>query len=457
MIAVGEANDAAALNALAFLLCAVFLSYVTMLTVVYLRHRPPEPGDPDALSWHLLMPCLDEEAVIERYATQALALHPDLHLWCIDDHSTDGTLAILERLASVEPRLHIVARTLPDAQLGKGAALNDAWRELNLWLPDDADRHQVIVGVIDADGELAPDSLGLVAGEGGFGDPHVGAVQCAVRIANRRGGDRAAPEGRFGRLLVDLQDLEFVGPIAAMQLLRGRTHSVSMGGNGQFTRMSVLDEIAIDCATPWHGALLEDFELGLHVLLRGHGTRYVHDAVVSQEGLPDVRRLVRQRSRWAQGSMQCWKYIVEVIRSPHLSNRAAFEVSYFLCLPWIQLAGFFVYLAAYLVLISYLLAVNGGLGGLWVSGQWGVLPLLLLTGIGPFAIWGPLYRARAEHEITRRRAVWLGMANWAYSNLHHAAVWWAFARVVWARDDWKKTDRVALEPARPAPVPSSGG
>lgn len=452
MIAVGEANSAAALNALAFVLCAVFLSYVTMLTIVYLRHRRPAASDPDELSWHLFMPCLDEEAVIETFARRALALHPDLQLWCIDDHSSDGTLAIVQALAAEDPRVHVIARRLPEAQVGKGAALNDAWRELNLWLPDEVDRRSVIVGVIDADGELAPDALPLVAGEGGFGVPEVGAVQCAVRIANRRTGDRPAPGSRFGRLLVDLQDLEFVGPIGAMQLLRGRTHSVSMGGNGQFTRLSVLDEIAIDSATPWHGALLEDFELGLHVLLRGHETRYLHDAVVSQEGLPQVRRLVRQRSRWAQGSMQCWKYIVEVIRSPHLSNQAAFEISYFLCLPWIQLVGFFVYLAAYVVLAAYLVSVNGGLGGLWLSGQWGVLPLLIVTGIGPFALWGPMYRARAEHGITRRRAVWLGLANWAYSNLHHAAVWWAFARVVWARDDWKKTDRVAAPDGR---APSS--
>ena len=402
--------------------------------------------DPEALAWHLFMPCLDEAAVVERFVRRALALAPDLHLWAIDDHSDDDTLAILRRLAADQPRLHVVSRVRPEAQTGKGDALNAAYRQLDRWLPAEVDRHEVIVGVIDADGQLDDDALAMVAGAGGFGEPDVGAVQIGVRIANRATGDRPAPSGRFGRLLVDLQDLEFAGPIAAMQLVRGRTHSVSMGGNGQFTRMAVLDQIAEEAGTPWHGALLEDFELGLHVLLAGHETRYLHDVAVQQEGLPDLRRFVRQRSRWSQGSMQCRRYFVPIMRSPHLGNLAAFEASYFLALPWVQLVGFFVYLAAYVVLGYYLATASGGLRGLWVSGQWGVLPLLVLTGIGPFAIWGPLYRRMVEPSITRRRALLLGVANWGYSNLHYVATWWAFGRVVWARSDWKKTERVALEP-----------
>jgi cellulose synthase/poly-beta-1,6-N-acetylglucosamine synthase-like glycosyltransferase len=443
----GEADALSGLNALAFLLCAVFLSYVTLLLVVYLRHRPPTPGDPDELDWHLFMPCLDEAAVVERFVGAALEQSPTLHLWAIDDHSDDDTLAILERLAATEPRLHVVSRVRPEAQTGKGDALNAAWRQLDRWLPADADRHRVIVGVIDADGQLDVGALAMVAGAGGFADPRVGAVQIAVRIANRSTGDRPAPDRRFGRLLVDLQDLEFVGPIAAMQLVRERTHSVAMGGNGQFTRLSVLDEIASEAGTPWHGALLEDFELGLHVLMAGHETRYVHDVAVQQEGLPDLRRFVRQRSRWAQGSMQCRRYLLPIMRSPNLANRAAFEATYFLLLPWVQLVGLFVYLGAYVVLASYLLSAPGGWRGVWVSGQWGVVPLLILTGIGPFAIWGPLYRHRAEPSITRRRALLLGVANWAYSNLHYVATWWAFSRVVWARSDWKKTERVGSTPA----------
>ena len=71
-----------------------------------------------------------------------------------------------------------------------------------------------------------------------------------------------------------MQDLEFRTTIAAMQMLRIRTGSVGMGGNGQFTRMSVLDDIGTQHGLPWHDALLEDYELGLRALLSGHQNRY---------------------------------------------------------------------------------------------------------------------------------------------------------------------------------------
>lgn len=475
----GEQSSFALLNTTAFVLCALFLGYVTLLALVYLRSDEGEEGDADAFGWHVFVPCLDEADVVGTTIARLLDLHPALHVWCIDDASSDTTRATIERVAASEPRVHLVARDLPAAQQGKGAALNAAWRALSAWLPPDADRHRTIVAVVDADGELDARSLALVAGPGGFAEESVGAVQVAVRIANRSTGDRPAPQRWGQRLLVDLQDLEFIGPIAAMQLLRGRTRSVSMGGNGQFSRLAVLDEIAARASvdqlrmqlerllgidlpaeaftgTPWHGALLEDFELGLHVLLAGHQTRYLHETSVRQEGLPTLRLLVRQRSRWAQGAMQCGRYLGDILRSPHLTNRSAFEISYFLLLPWLQLLGFFVYLAAYVVLVGYLVSAPGGLSGLWASGQWGVVPLLVLFGVGPFAMWGPLYRRGAEPSITRRRALVLGVGNWLYSNLHYVATWWAFARLLRSRDDWKKTARVIASPDQ-AEVPRSDG
>jgi 7-keto-8-aminopelargonate synthetase-like enzyme len=36
----------------------------------------------------------------------------------------------------------------------------------------------------------------------------------------------------------------------------------------------------------------------------------------------------------------------------------------------------------------------------------------------------------------------VGIANWAYTYLHQIAVWWALARVMQARNDWKKTARM---------------
>ena len=83
-----------------------------------------------------------------------------------------------------------------------------------------------------------------------------------------------------------MQDIEFRTAIAAMQTLRVQTGSVGLGGNGQFTRLSVLDEIAQRAGCPWHGALLEDYELGLHVLLAGYENRYVDETYVARRASP---------------------------------------------------------------------------------------------------------------------------------------------------------------------------
>jgi len=444
------------LNLLAFALCVTFLTYVSVIVVVYLRLAPPPPGEVDTFGWHVLVPCLDEEAVIGTTVRRLLVTAPAAHVWCIDDASEDRTAAIVEELARQDPRVHLIRRTAPAARLGKGAALNDGWRAIQEWEAGTRDTAKVIVGVVDADGELSEGALPALASDRTFGDPRIGAIQAAVRIANRSTGERPSPTSSGRRLLLDLQDLEFVGPIAAMQMLRERTGSVAMGGNGQFTRLSVLDEIAARAGTPWHGALLEDFELGVHVLLAGHRTAYCHHVSVSQEGLPGVPALVRQRSRWAQGAMQCRRYLRPVLASRHIPNAAAFEISYFLLLPWIQLLGSLVYAASYAVLVGYLASTAGGATGWLASGQWGVVPLVLIGGVGPFVVWGVVYRARVERSLSRAQALQLGLANFAYSNLHHLATWWAVARVVTGRADWKKTPRTSARATRaPTPTPTA--
>ena len=206
----------------------------------------------------------------------------------------------------------------------------------------------MIVGVIDADGRLDATSPALISGTGYFGDDHVGAVQIKVRLFR---GDEHGLAGTLkaterGRRLVRLQDVEFTAVFAAIQTLRRHVGSVGMGGNGQFARLSVLDEIAAEHGTPWHGALLEDFELGLHVLLAGYKTEYCHDACVAQEGLPTLRALVRQRSRWAQGAMQCVRYLWPILRSKRIATGGALEITYFLFLPWLQLLGSLFHLVA---------------------------------------------------------------------------------------------------------------
>lgn len=445
------------LNAAAFMLSVGFLVYVCFIVVPFLRHKPAQAGDADAFAWHFVVPCRDEELVIEQTVRRLRATFPHCHLWCVDDASEDRTPQILRRLASKDHHVHVVTRFLPDARTGKGPALNSAWLALRHWLGPGIDPDRVIVGVVDADGVLDPDCLRMVSGAKYFGDPTISAVQIQVRVNN----DKAWTErpSRFSRVLVRMQDLEFTTIIAAIQLLRHNLGSVGMGGNGQFTRLSALNLIAAEYDYPWKHALLEDFELGIHVLLTGGRNEYCHETWVSQQGPATFGRLVRQRSRWGQGMMQCWRYMVPVLRSPRIPTAAAMEITYLLTLPWLQIIGDIVYLGA-LAALAYAVASNAS-PFVWMgtAGAWQVFPMFAIFGIGPLFIWGPIYRRRIAPELSIWRAIGLGLANWPYIFIHHCAAWWAFVRTLRSQTDWKKTERFGIEPAfeeftpGPQPVP----
>jgi 1,2-diacylglycerol 3-beta-glucosyltransferase len=448
-----------AVDTTAIVLCVCFLCYVSAILFPFLRKRAEQAGDATGFSWHLLVPCLNEAQVIGRTIRDLRLTHPAAHVWCIDDGSDDGTARVLVEFAD-DLQVHVVRRKLPAARTGKGAALNDGWRAVQEWLlaHPTVSAADVVVGVVDADARLAPAALAVISGPKFFGDPRVAAVQIQVRMLNRGlGADRLdgndpAPSGRARALLVQLQDLEFRTVIAAMQGLRRRSGSVGMGGNGQFARLAVLDQIASEYGTPWHGALLEDFELGLHVLLVGHRNEYCDDTWVAQEGLPHLRPLIRQRTRWAQGGMQCGRYMAPIMRSRTLSTPAALEINYFLLIPWTQLLGTVAYLAAASVMGYYATTSEGGVVGWFESGGWGLLPLIVVFGILPVAIWGPVYRARCEPTITRRRALLISVAYWLYTYVMIIGVWAAFFRLLRKRHGWVRSPRVRSDRPSEPPV-----
>ena len=454
----------ALLNTGAFLLCVGFLVYVLCIVRPFLRRRDSTPGNRAGLDFHLVVPCLNEEDVIGATVTHLTTDFPEATVWVVDDGSTDATPDVLAGLAERHANLRVVTRRAPEARQGKGAALNAAWRAIAASLPADADRDSVIVGVVDADARLERICPDVISGPAYFGARSVVAVQVQVRITQDVDAMVSTDLGRLastsgGRrhrdsLLVQLQDMEFTGSIAAMQTLRQRTGSVAMGGNGQFTRLSGLDGIARRYGTPWHGALLEDFELGLHVLLTGGRTEYCDDTFVAQLGLTRLRPLIRQRSRWAQGGIQCSRYLWRVLCSPQVPLAGALEIAYYLYVPWSQMLGSIVFPAAIAVDVYYAFATGAGPADWWANGAWGIAPLALLFGVLPQFIWGPIYRARTGGTISRRRAIWLGLANLGYGYLLQIAVWWALCRTLRRRNDWKKTARTdrAVVPA-PLPLP----
>ncbi len=435
-------------QALALTMSVAFVTYVCLIVVPYLRHKRLPTGDPAALEWHFFVPCRDEEAVIGDTVRYLRSTFPHAHVWVIDDDSDDGTVDVVGALRGPkrggDRHLHLVRRFRPQARTGKGDALNSAYRELKGWMGRHADTERAIVVVVDADGRPAPDCLDVCAAAHLFGDPAIGAVQVDVRMSNRG----VPPEHggffrrRLGSALVRMQDLEFRSAIAAIQMSRGHTGTISMGGNGQFTRLSALDDIA-DVAGPWRGALLEDFELGVHLLTAGWKTGFTVDTHVDQEALYSMRRFLAQRTRWGQGTMQCGRYVRRIWDSRHLSTLGAAEMLYYLAQPWLQLLGTLVYPIPFILLGIRATQDPAEVWAWFSGGAWILFATYGSFGLLPFLIWGPIYRRKCEPGVGRIRAIGYGFLYALYIYTFYITSWRALTRLIRGNKGWTKTRRNA--------------
>jgi cellulose synthase/poly-beta-1,6-N-acetylglucosamine synthase-like glycosyltransferase len=434
-------------QALALTMSVAFVTYVCLIVLPYLRHRRGPAGDPARFEWHFMVPCRDEQAVIGGTVRYLRANFPAAHVWVIDDDSDDATAAEVHRARDRgdpdDTFVHLVQRRRPDARVGKGEALNAGYRAVKHWIGRHADADATVVVVVDADGRPAPDCLAVCAARRLFGDPRMGAVQIDVRMLNR--GVPQPGVGRLrrmcGSLLVRMQDLEFRTAIAAIQLSRGITGTISMGGNGQFTRLSALDSIAGPDERPWRGSLLEDFELGVHLLTSGWRTGFSVDTHVDQEGLYSLRRFIAQRTRWGQGTMQCARYLRPIWDSRHLSTLGAAEIMYYLAQPWMQLAGTLVYPIPFVFLGMRAAADPGEVWAWFIGGAWLLFTVYGLFGLLPFLIWGPIYRARCERTGSWWRGLGYGLAYALYIYTFYITSWRALIRLIRGHNGWAKTRR----------------
>ncbi|WP_430592606.1 glycosyltransferase [Humidisolicoccus flavus] len=433
---------------------SIALTYVSMLLVSYLRQSRAVEGNPDNFSWHLLIPCRDEESVIAETVSAARTSFPNVHVWVIDDASEDATASIVRKLMDFDARVHLISRVKPEARTGKGDALNAAFRIVAESIgTNPLDRERAIIGVLDADGFLSENALPLLAGEDAFGDSDIGAAQLEVWMKNR--GDRKPrpSAGRWknamGRFLIRMQDIEFRTSNSAMQLLRIQTGTVGMGGNGQFTRVSVLDRLAEELGNPWGKKLSEDYELGLNILSFEYQNHYIRDAHVSQEALPYLRRLLTQRTRWAQGNMECIGNLPVLRRSKALSWSGFLEIHFFMAQPWLMMLN--------LVLIPTLFIfaiVEGRFGFLGDARTLIIVAAALVFLVLPYALWGPLYRSWAKERMSVLASLGLGAGYLVYVYFTYLYYPRAIARMLTGRKSWAKTLRNAdtLVPVETTPT-----
>ncbi len=247
----------------------------------------------EPLDWNpvvdIFISAKNESRVIENTIHNLFKLDYDQYsVWIIDDCSTDDMPLILSRLQEQYPHLRVVNREFGSCP-GKSAALNDA---LPLSKGD-------VICVFDADAYVEPDFLKQVVPY--LAPEHVGAVQVQKKIFEQQ-----------TALLPRLQDCEYALDTyfqVGRDLIGG---AVELRGNGELIKRSTLIDV-----NGWNNrAITDDLDLSMRLLVNHWDIRFCPDSVVWEEGVPTVKGLLRQRRRWAEGSIRRYLDYIFPLNSP---------------------------------------------------------------------------------------------------------------------------------------------
>lgn len=371
----------------------------------------------------MIIPCFNEEKVIKQTLLSLLRFtEPNLMVYVVDDDSSDNTLNVINGIS--DPRIKVIRKKKPNAQKGKGHSLNIAYESIlkDYW---SIDSDQVIVTVLDADGFLCADAFTIADRIFSHSDIH--GIQARVRIINNY---------RNGNWLTLLQDIEFYEVIGNIQKLRMKTKTVGLGGNGQFTRLSVLEKLT---GIPWSDCLLEDYDLTIRLLLNNEQIVYTDKLIIYQQGVRNYQRYIKQRSRWIQGSLQCHSYMFHLLKTGSLSKIGKLEMFYFLLQPYYNLVN------SVILLVSIKLLSQSLIEGITIKS---LITLFLMTFI---TIYPGLSFSRRYINETKEietignspklRSYLGGMLMYLYIFLTIPSILLAFARQLTGKKSWIKTQR----------------
>lgn len=227
----------------------------------------------------VVLAAYNEEKVIRRTVESVLhSAYSNLEVLVVDDGSKDATLAVLRGAFQDDPRVRILSQE----NAGKSAALNRAIA---------AASHEVLVAV-DADTLFRTDTIAKLVRH--FVDEKVGAVSGNAKVGNKH------------NWLTRFQSIEYIYGFnldrRALDLVNAIT--VVPGAVGAW-RKSLVEKLG----GFGHDTLAEDTDLTLAIRRSGYEIRYEEEAIAFTEAPEDIRSLVKQRFRWAFGTLQAvWKH-----------------------------------------------------------------------------------------------------------------------------------------------------
>ncbi|GBF04140.1 glycosyl transferase, family 2 [Deinococcus aerius] len=309
----------------------LFALFAIQQTAAALMPRLRLPTADSGMDLIFLIPALNEVQVIEATLRNLRETVPEARLVVIDDASDDGTDAVVRRLARQDPAIRLLRREFPEARQNKGRAMNWAVARLLADGTVRGDLRRTVFIGLDADGRIGRDFVRQVYGA--FQDERVAAAQGWMRYRQEVPGVRGW-RGGLARALLLGQDVEnFI--LGHTQRFRHRAGTASLTGNGQCMRASYVAAQLARGVDPWPDVLLEDFGSAVEIRLDSPEHRIAFlDAHVRQQGMIEVRPLLRQRARWNQGTLECLRYLPALWRS-RAHPVTLLDFTYLICGPYL--------------------------------------------------------------------------------------------------------------------------
>jgi len=266
----------------------------------------PEPDEP-RLSFSLLVPARHEEVVLGDTIRRLLSQkHPDFEVIVIVGDDDEGTAAVARELSWEDPRVRVVVDD--SVPKNKPKALNRALAHCT----------KRVVGVFDAEDEVAPDLLRHV--DACFRAQRAHVVQGGVQLMNYRSSWWSLRN-----------TLEYFFWFSSRLHFHARNGFIPLGGNTVFVRTDLLQLVEgwdTEC-------LAEDCELGIRLSVAGAKVAVAYSPALAtrEETPPTLAGLLKQRTRWNQGYLQVLKR-GEWRRLPTRGKRMM--ARYLLAMPFMQ-------------------------------------------------------------------------------------------------------------------------
>jgi len=356
----------------------------------------------------VIVPAYNEKEGIEA-AVRSLAGgdHPGgIEVVVVDDGSTDGTAAIVERMALPDVRVVRVPNGGKSNALNTGIALA---------------KNELIV-TVDGDTIFEKDSIRMLVQA--FADPSVGAVAGNVKVGNRE------------KMVAAWQHIEYVVGFNLDRRLYEVLNCMPTvpGAIGAFRRKALAEVGGISDET-----LAEDTDVTMALCRAGWRVVYEERAKAWTEAPATLEQLYRQRYRWSYGTMQAmWKHRRSLF--DHGPSGRFGRVG----LPFLALFGVLLPMLAPVVDIMLLYGLVFWELEKTLIGWGGMLALQLFTAAVAF---------RFDSESLR--PLWrLPLQQFAYRQLMYLVLMQsATTALTGGRLGWHKLQRAGLTPRSELPAP----